>query len=42
MQVRIYNPTKSAMQSGKNKNKWVLEFVLDNTDRFIDESLARK
>lgn len=35
-QARIYQPTKTAMQSGKGKtNFWILEFVPENT-RFID------
>lgn len=27
MKVKIYKPTKSAMQSGKAKNKWLIEFL---------------
>lgn len=34
--ARIYNPPKSAMQSGKaNTKKWILEFIPCNS-RFID------
>lgn len=36
MQVRIYKPTKNAMQSGlANTRHWVLEFVSDDS-RFIE------
>lgn len=36
MSVRIYQPPKSAMQSGKGKTKhWLLEFEPENT-RFIE------
>lgn len=36
MRVRIYQPTKSAMQSGKaNVKRWVLEFEPEK-DRFIE------
>ena len=34
--ARIYNPPKSAMQSGKaNTKKWILEFIPQN-GRFVD------
>lgn len=36
MSVKIYRPTKNAMQSGKaNTKKWLLEFDAENT-RFIE------
>ncbi len=36
MKVKIYKPTKTAMQSGKqNTKKWVLEYTPANT-RFIE------
>jgi hypothetical protein len=36
MKVKIYKPTKNAMQSGKaNTKKWLVEFYQDKT-RFIE------
>lgn len=36
MKVKIYRPTKNAMQSGKqNIKKWVVEYISHNT-RFIE------
>jgi hypothetical protein len=31
MSVKIYQPTKNPMQSGKSRRKWRLEYVGDNT-----------
>ena len=28
--AKIYKPAKTAMQSGNNKNKWLIEFITDN------------
>ncbi len=35
MTAKIYKPAKNAMQSGKGKQSWVLEYMPDNT-RSID------
>ena len=34
--VYIYQPKKSAMQSGKKKSYWLISFVDYNNHRFID------
>lgn len=39
MQVRISKRTKSAMQSGEGNNKWLLEFINQQTDSRLKESL---
>lgn len=35
MRVRIYQPAKTAMQSGRNKDSWKLEFA-ERAPKFID------
>lgn len=37
MKVKIYKPAKSAMQSGKAKNKWLVEFVEEKNIRHISD-----
>lgn len=34
--VRIYNPTKTAMQSGSRFESWILEFIPNTRKRSID------
>jgi|AntAceMinimDraft_11_1070367.scaffolds.fasta_scaffold44714_3 hypothetical protein len=41
MQVRIFKPTKSAMQSGDGDGKWVLEFVRVQKNRFKEDLMGR-
>jgi ETC complex I subunit conserved region len=42
MQVRIYQPAKNVMQSGKNNIAWILEFVsISNKERYIEKGLGR-
>ena len=41
MQVRIFKPTKSSMQSGDGDGKWLLEFVKSPTGRFNEELMGR-
>ena len=41
MQVRISQPTKSAMQSGDGDGKWHLEFVRPSNSRYREELMAR-
>lgn len=38
--VRIYHPTKTAMQSGSGDNNWVLVFTTGADDRFIDSTMG--
>ncbi len=35
MRVRIYQPAKTAMQSGRNKDSWKVEFA-ERAPKFID------
>jgi hypothetical protein len=39
MQVRISKPTKSAMQSGHGRGKWLLEFINQKADSKLKETL---
>jgi hypothetical protein len=41
MQVRIYKPSKSAMQSGKGSDKWIMQFVQDNSGKFKEDLMGR-
>ena len=41
MQVRIYKPTKSAMQSAAGDGRWLLEFVKNNHNKFKEELMGR-
>jgi len=41
MQVRIFKPVKSAMQSGDGSDKWVLEFVRIQKNRFKENLMGR-
>lgn len=41
MQVRIYKPAKSAMQSQENKDKWLMEFLPNQSDRYIEPFLHK-
>jgi hypothetical protein len=40
MKVKIFKPTKSAMQSGKAKNKWLLCLNEENNSRSINELMG--
>ena len=41
MQAKIYQPTKSAMQSGMgNVKKWLLEYESHKNDRFIENIMG--
>ena len=41
MQVRIFKPIKSVMQSGEGKEKWILEFQRIQKDRFKESLMGR-
>ncbi len=41
MLARIYQPIKSAMQSGDGDEKWLLEFVRADETRFREALMAR-
>jgi hypothetical protein len=41
MQVRIYKPAKSSMQSVNNKDTWLLEFVKAENSSFREELMGR-
>ncbi len=41
MQVRISKPTKSAMQSGEVKSKWLLEFIEYPGSKFKESLMGR-
>lgn len=41
MQVRIYKPTKSAMQSGDGNGLWLLEFVENPGSKFKEQLMGR-
>lgn len=41
MQVRIYKPIKSPMQSGANINSWLMEFIRGPKSRFTESVMAR-
>ncbi len=41
MQVRIYKPAKSAMQSVTGDGRWLLEFIRKNHHRFKEEVMGR-
>lgn len=41
MQVRIYKPTKSAMQSGGGKDLWLLENIKTPGSKFKEELMLR-
>ena len=41
MQVRIYKPTKSAMQSPLGKDRWLLEFIKKPHNRFKENLMGR-
>lgn len=41
MQVRIYKPAKSAMQSAMGDEKWLMEFVKKKHYRFKEELMGR-
>jgi hypothetical protein len=41
MQVRIFKPVKSTMQSGDGSDKWVLEFVRIQKNRFKEDLMGR-
>ena len=41
MQVRIFKPAKSSMQSGDGNGKWLLEFVKSPHGRFNEELMGR-
>jgi len=36
MRVKIYKPTKSNMQSGKDKSKWLIEFIETEHSKYLD------
>jgi hypothetical protein len=41
MQAKIYQPTKSAMQSGvAYTDKWILDFTTEKGSRFIENMLG--
>jgi DNA polymerase/3'-5' exonuclease PolX len=41
MQAKIYQPTKSAMQSGVgNLKKWILDYTPQKDSRFIDKMIG--
>jgi hypothetical protein len=41
MQAKIYQPAKSAMQSGVGNNKkWILDFINEKGSRFIEDILG--
>lgn len=41
MQVKIYKPTKTSMQSGSLEQKWLIEFVQNDSSKFIEPYLRR-
>lgn len=41
MQVRIFKPAKSPMQSGDGTDKWVLEFIRVQKNRFKEDLMGR-
>lgn len=41
MQVRIYKPTRSSMQSGEAKDKWILEYIALPSSKFIEGLMGR-
>jgi hypothetical protein len=41
MQVRIYKPAKSSMQSVNNKDSWLLEFVKTENSSFKEKLMGR-
>ncbi|WPY00465.1 NADH-ubiquinone oxidoreductase subunit domain protein [Candidatus Trichorickettsia mobilis] len=41
MQARIYKPAKVATQSGENQTEWVLEFIPNKEDKFIEPIMGR-
>jgi hypothetical protein len=41
MQVRIFKPAKSAMQSAHGNNKWLLEFVKQPRCKFKESTMGR-
>lgn len=41
MQVRIFKPVKSAMQSGDGSDKWILEFVRIQKNRLKENLMGR-
>lgn len=41
MQVRIYKPAKSSMQSVNNKDNWLLEFVKTENSSFKEGLMGR-
>ncbi len=41
MQVKIYKPTKTSMQSGSIEQKWLIEFVQADSSKFIEPYLKR-
>jgi hypothetical protein len=41
MQVRIYKPTKTAMQSGQSKDWWVIEYLTNPANRYLEGLMGR-
>lgn len=41
MQARIYQPTKTSMQSGEGKKYWVLEFLENPNAKFKEQLMGR-
>ena len=41
MLARIYQPTKSSMQSGDGDGEWLFEFIRSDESRFREDLMAR-